>query len=701
MKLPKHIQFALLLLLLSSSFSFSQGSFESFEGSVDITAAITEDSNSTLYVIPGEVEIRRPALVTVTILGGQSQPLSGHYIELVAPGLNFNQPTQPTNEFGVVVVEVFGTNPGSFNICARDITFEGIVIDILDCDTLYVTPVPVPTLVNEPQYTKGTTNTLFWNSLGSGYEYYIEVSRDSEFNTIEQSSGWISGTMFEFQNLVNERMYFYRVKARNNFGGQSGWSNIVFSVQDDEAPEITVISIGDLGTNNTVEWESNYEVDTVYRVEDNLVLDNVTFYCVNRDGTKEECGVTTNTGVIYTTTINLGSLQRDGINNLFSNYSFCIEASDRAGNVSERCNINLTIPEWSGDEDEDEEPEPPKEVPTYVGRIIRDVIDNTKIGMDNIFRDVNDYRLQDISTGVSIATITIGFGSLIGGLLYIPIYLFQLFLNLLTWLGFRKKVSPIGYVYDSSSKDPISQAIVRVSKEDGSLVWTDVTDSKGLFGMALDDGKYSIKVSARDYGFPSKIIFGKSDYPLENVYHGEEFEIKNGVVPEFSIPLDPLELSWFRKLYISLSSRFRVFYKVISILLFIFGLIFTLYSYSKNPNWFVFVILLLYIPSFVMILFGLLKKRVKYGVVKDNDGNPIKGLSVGLRDMEYERITAKRITDGEGRYRFVVNNGKYELEVLETGYEVLSIEESEDRVLSDGSLLIAKDIVVKPVVVEK
>ena len=57
MKLPKYIQTALLLLLLSSSFSFSQGSFESFEGDVDITAVITEDTYSALYVIPDEVEI--------------------------------------------------------------------------------------------------------------------------------------------------------------------------------------------------------------------------------------------------------------------------------------------------------------------------------------------------------------------------------------------------------------------------------------------------------------------------------------------------------------------------------------------------------------------------------------------------------------------------------------------------------------------
>jgi hypothetical protein len=698
MKLPKYIQVAFLILFFSITFSFAQEPFFGTEGQVEINAAITEDAASTLYVIPDQVEIRRPALVTVTILNAQGEPLSNHYIQLVASGLTLTQPTEPSNEHGVVVVEVFGSNSGSYNICAQDITYEGLVIDILDCDTLYVTPVPVSTLIDEPQYTKGTANSLFWNSLGSGYEYYIEVSRDSEFSTIKESSGWIPGTMFTFENLVNERMYFYRVKSRNNYGGQSSWSNVEYSVQDSEAPEITVISVGDIGDNNTVVWESNYEVEIIYRVEENLALDDVIFYCVRQDGTKEECGVTSSNGVMYTTTITLGSLDKESINNLFSNYTFCVEASDIAGNVTEKCDITLNIPKWG---EEDDEPEPPKEVPTYVGRIIRDVVDITQDSMDNMFGDLDDYTLQDIGTTTSIATITISFATLIGGLLYLPIYLYQLFLNLLRWLGFRKTGSRIGYVYDSSTKDPISQAIVRVYEKDGGLVWTDVTDSKGLFGPVLEDGTYTIKVSARDYEFPSTVIFGKSDYPLENVYHGEEFEVKDGVIPEFAIPLDPVDISWFRKSLISFSNRFRVFYKILSILLFVFGLIFSIYAYSKTQTWFNFLIIMLYIPAFAMIIFGLFKKKPKYGVVKNKSGEPIKGVSVGLRDVEFDKIVGKRITDGEGRYRFVVDKGEYQLEILETNYEVLGIEEGEDKVLSDGALLIARDIVVKPIEVEK
>lgn len=697
MKLLKYIQLSLMLLLTFVTFSFAQ-TYQTFEGNVGVEAAVTEDTHSTLTVLPNTVEIMERALVTVTIRGGDLQPLSGHYIQLVAPGLTFTQPTQPSNAQGKITVQVYATNPGSYNICAQDITYDDLVIDILDCDTLYVTIVDIPNLLEEPQYTKGTTNTLFWTSIGSGYSYFIQASEQSDFSTIKSTSTWISGTLFEFSNLENGKMYFYRVKARNGFGGESGWSNVRFSVQDNEPPVITPISVSSIGENNRVEWGSNFEIEIVYRVEDNLSLSSTNFYCVKEGGSKSSCGSTSNSGVIYTTTITLGELQRDGINNLFSTYAFCIDAQDSAGNISENCDIRLEIPNWPGGTDE--EPEPPKEVPTFVGRIIRDVVDDTKIIMDDMFGNLDDNNLQDISTTTAIATITLSIGSLIGGLLYIPIYLFQFLLSLLSWLGLRKKGKPSGYVYDSSSKEPISQAVVRVYGKDGQLVWTDVTGSRGYFTLALDDGEFSIRVRAREYEFPSRVVFGKSDYPLENIYHGDEFVVKDGVVPHFSIPLDSVEMGWFARNFATLRSRFRVLYKILSVVFFVFGLIFSIYIYNINPTWFSFIIILLYIPSFVLVVRVLFKKDLEYGVVKLEDGTPVKGISIGLRDKEYGEIVAKRVTDGKGRYRFVVDRGNYSIEVMETGHEVVEIEVEENRELSDGSVLVALDTVVKGIEVE-
>ena len=697
MKLPKYIIYFFLSISLITTSIYAQESFESLRNDVTINATITEDTNSTIEVSPSNVEIYQEAIVTITIKGSDDMPLPGHYVQLISPGLSFIQPNQASNSQGKIWIEVYSSSTGTYSITAKDITDPSLIINILDSDTLYVTPVQTPFLIEEPVYTKGLTNSLFWNSVGSNYKYLIQVSESNTFNIVKDSSGWIEGTMFEFENLENEKMYFYRVKAKNPYGGESSWSNIRYSVQDSEAPVISLISISDIDDIDNVEWRSNYEVIFTYEVEDNLSLENVKFYCINQDSSKGECGNTTNNGNFYTTIIKLGELEKNGINDLFLSYSFCIQTNDTAENVSQECDLTIKIPEWLSEGQE----KPPADIPTSVGRIIRDVIDNTSVAMDDLFGDLDNYQLQDVTTTTTIATVTFSLGSLLGGLMYLPAYLLQFILSLFSWVGLRKKGKLSGYVYDSNTKDPISQAIVRVYDEKSHLIWTDVTDSRGFFKLGLDNGKYIIKVSAKGYKFPSETIFGRTDYPLENVYYGDKFDVIERVVPEFSIPLDSVDMTKFEKITTAINSRFKVIYKIFSVVFFVIGLIFTIYTYNVNPNWFNFIIILLYIPSFVLVVRGLLKKSLEYGFVTDDKGNPLSDIGVALRDREYGRIVAKRNTDGKGRYRFIIDKGDYSLEVLDTKYEVVDIEEEKDRVLSDGSVLIALDTVLRPIKVEK
>jgi hypothetical protein len=159
-------------------------------------------------------------------------------------------------------------------------------------------------------------------------------------------------------------------------------------------------------------------------------------------------------------------------------------------------------------------------------------------------------------------------------------------------------------------------------------------------------------------------------------------------------------MNWFEGVLTTIGNRLRVFYKVLSLLFFIFGLFFSLYTYNLNPNWFNFIIVILYIPSFVLIVRSLFKKRLEYGVVRDENGNPVKGVTVGLKDIEYDRLVDKRQTDGNGKYRFVLDPGNYKIEILDPGYEVIEIEDKRIKNLSDGSVLVALDTVVKGIEVE-
>lgn len=716
MRLPKILKYILFFIVIAIYPSSVFAQYVSGEFDVVVNVNVPDDTFSTVDVNPSTVEIMEPATVTVTIQDGSLNPLSNHYIQLVAPGLTFVQPSNPTNSQGKVTVSVYSDTPGTYSIVAYDITDPLAITEIADSATLYVTPVPIPVLIEEPIFTIGNSNEIYWNSLGSGYQYLLESSSVNDFSTIYKYSNWVTGSMYEFNTLSNGVMYFYRAKARNIYGGESGWSNVVFSVQDSEGPVITLLSVSDIGENNTVEWQSSYQISIVYKVEDNLSLESVNFYCVRSNGSRYECGNTTHNGSIYTTTIRLSELDKDGIAYLYENYSFCIVAEDSVGNSSQLCDIELSIPPWSepeepvvpGEDPEpspepepEPEPKPPAPVPTFIGRVINDVIDSTEYILENMFGDLDQYELENINTTTTIATFTVGLGALLGGILYIPIYLFELLLGLLSWLGLRKKGEYAGFVYDSGSKEPISQAIVRVYDTEKRLVWTDVTGSRGSFDLALDDGTFSINVTSSNHSFPSKVIFGKADYPLENVYHGENFVVNEGVIPQFSIPMDHRELGWFKSIWIAIRSRLSVLFKVLSIVLFLFGLVFSIYTYYINPNIFNLIIIVLYIPSFLLVVKALFKRGLDYGIVKDIEGNTVSDISVGLRDVEYKKIVGKRVTDGKGRYRFVVDPGSYTVEVLDTGYEIVSIEEKKLKELSDNSVLIDLDIVIKVIDVEK
>jgi hypothetical protein len=258
--------------------------------------------------------------------------------------LNVTNPTGSTDSLGWVTGNVYSTTSGTYTVCARDISF-GYDIEIQNCSTLYVVPVPVPTMLPEPQYTKGSSNTILWQDLGVGYGYNVQVSEFADFQSIKQESGYITNTSFEFSNLENERMYFYRVQAMNQHGGSSAWSNSVYSVQDSQSPLIEILNIGSVDDNDTVQWSNQYVVTMLFRVTDNLQITNTQFKCLDSIGNIYSCTNTSSLeGDILTVQMRLGDLDRISGVYLRDRYEFCVEASDAATNITRQCSIYLEIP---------------------------------------------------------------------------------------------------------------------------------------------------------------------------------------------------------------------------------------------------------------------------------------------------------------------------------------------------------------------
>ena len=684
------LKFLLTILCFFVPFSFVKATdLPEQDFGVNVKANINVDLYSQLSLNSISVEIKEPSQVSLDIVDSQGNPRINRQIQIYINGSSLGVTiTQPalTDILGHTVGYVRSSIAGSYEVCARDIT-DPLTIEILDCEVLYVTPVPVPAIFAEPPYNIGTKNTILWNTSGSGiYTYFTQVSTKADFSTIYANSGWIGAMGYEFTNLQNGQIYFYRVKAKNSFGGESSWSNAVFSVQDSQKPEIVLLSVSGLGDNTVEDWDPNDEIIIRMRVKDNIAIASKNFWCVLSDNSPDDCKDSeSTTGDIWEVRIKLGDLEQDKNGYLLEEYTFCEEAVDSVGNVRRICNIYLYLLHTEG-------PLPPKKTP------IDKAVDKAKEIIDETIGKIEIEDLEDITVTTVATNVTIGIGILIGSLNSIPYFIVQLVLSLLSILGFRKKGHPVGYVYDSVTKEPISQAIVRVFNKNGILVWTDVTDGNGYFrGTNLNKGTYSIKVTARDYTFPSKVVFGREDFPLENVYHGKEFSVRDEEIPNFSIPMDKVEYGAFRILFEKMISQSKLVWKSLHVILFVVGLCFGLYALYISQIWFNYLIVGIYIPALVLLIISLFGNKGKYGVVRNTKGERLQGIIVGLKEKEFGKLVSKRVTDHLGRYRFVVNRGDYTIEVLNSGIAIADYSGLESVVSKDNTV-IARDIVVKKIV---
>jgi hypothetical protein len=547
-------------------------------------------------------------------------------------------------------------------------------------------------MLAEPEYTKGHSNTVMWNMLGSGiYQYQVQISTDSEFSSIKEQSNWVSTSSYEFKNLQNGKMYFYRVRARNAFGALSNWSNVVFSVQDAEPPEVTLISVSDTQGNSNVNWDRNFTINIRYRITDNVGISRREFWCIDSNNDRHDCLHTaTLDGDFYDISIQLKYLEKTASGSLFAQYRFCAEASDTVNNVTRNCEAKIEIYVETPEEEIPPPVIPRVPVITRIRERLEKIFDDTLLELDKI-------DVEDVTVTTTAVNLTVGIGFLLTLLGSLPYFFLQVFFAILTILGLRKEGKVSGYVYNSVTKEPIGQAIVRVYNEVHELVWTSVTDSNGYFRTSeMKDAEYYIKVTARGFTFPSKIVFGKTDFPLDNVYHGDSFLTREEQIPNFSIPMDEEDIASFRKNLASFISRTKYLWRTVHILLLLLGLTLSVYVLTVTDIWWNYLIVLLYIIAITGVVYSFFGKREKYGVVKDEKKNGLEGVVVGLNEKEYGKLISKRVTDSLGRYRFIVNPGKYNLSILNSDIKLVEEEKvSNLEVKKKGGEILAPNIAVK------
>jgi hypothetical protein len=101
------------------------------------------------------------------------------------------------------------------------------------------TPPDIPFMVGEPEFTAGTSNTVYWSDeSASGAVGYCAVNAENpEFDPIYMSSGCTPLLQATFEPLTDGQIYYYHVQCRDDLWNVSDWSNVRFSTQDDTPPE--------------------------------------------------------------------------------------------------------------------------------------------------------------------------------------------------------------------------------------------------------------------------------------------------------------------------------------------------------------------------------------------------------------------------------------------------------------------------------
>jgi len=145
-------------------------------------------------------------------------------------------------------------------------------------DTVFYEP-PETTIVMylEPEYTAGTSNTMYWKHLNSTDYYITQCDTDSSFPSPRESTA--VDTLCAFDNLQDGMKYFYRVKQKDVFGRETPWSNIVWSIQDTLSPEVTDVRILEADSAGWYNgWYDSSIIRISFKASDSTGIDSIILY---------------------------------------------------------------------------------------------------------------------------------------------------------------------------------------------------------------------------------------------------------------------------------------------------------------------------------------------------------------------------------------------------------------------------------------
>jgi|GEM_PF-6826125 len=271
-------------------------------------------------------------------------------------------------------------------------------------------------------------------------------------------------------------------------------------------------------------------------------------------------------------------------------------------------------------------------------------------------------------------------------------YLHLLFLEPLMAI-FGKRHKKHGVVYNALTKLPLDLAVIRMyDASSKNLVATKITDGKGRFYMLAKKGEYFLAVNKPGFIFPSVYLKDDvQDAKYMDVYHSQKVQVfEDGTPITVSIPLDPQEkaarqeASEVRRF---MFAKIQSFIPRLGIILNVVGLII-------YPTLLMLGFLAIHLGLFFVFRRFVQSKRPKsWGVVYDeNSRQPLHNAVVRIFDTRFNKLLETYVTDGSGRYSFLVGPNQYQVVGEKHGYVDYKTTDIDLTKASEEDAVVAEDL---------
>jgi hypothetical protein len=242
------------------------------------------------------------------------------------------------------------------------------------------------------------------------------------------------------------------------------------------------------------------------------------------------------------------------------------------------------------------------------------------------------------------------------------------------WAG---KQPSWGLVYDSISKKPLKDVVLRVFAEpSGRLKSSIKSNINGAFGFILPPGRYSLIASLMGYEFPSKLIIGNTDGKFLSVYKGGNLDVagdgQQKAQVDINVPLDRATMTTLDVIQVRTLATISRFFQTIRLPFMIIGTIAAGYLLFKDHRIIDYVIGILYVVLWAVEIKNMLKKKA-YGMVRDTAGNPVSMALIRAIDQR-GRLKFTSATGDDGKFQLFLDPGVYRLDVSRGGYRNIRTE---------------------------